>query len=135
MREHKYTVCGQHSSQSVICALPLFGVALHRARPLHQRQHDRSDLSHALRAGSQKVQGGHGLATGAGRSPRIALERLVTRVSRRVTGGMLFATVLGLLMIPVFYASVRRVPGDKLDEVLEKRRHDDEDDRIEAPQK
>ncbi len=32
-------------------------------------------------------------------------------------GGMLFATVLGLLLIPVFYVAVRRVLGDKLDEV------------------
>ncbi|SEL66471.1 multidrug efflux pump [Variovorax sp. YR750] len=33
-----------------------------------------------------------------------------------VTGGMLFATFLGLLMIPVFYVVVRRVLGDKLDQ-------------------
>jgi multidrug efflux pump len=52
-----------------------------------------------------------------------------------VIGGMLFATLLGLPMIPVFYVSVRRVLGDKLDEVSEKRPHHDEDDRIEAQQK
>ncbi|MNS41771.1 Multidrug resistance protein MexB [compost metagenome] len=32
-----------------------------------------------------------------------------------VIGGMLAATVLGLLLIPVFYVSVRRLLGDKLD--------------------
>ena len=32
-----------------------------------------------------------------------------------VIGGMLFATFLGLLLIPVFYVSVRRLLGDKLD--------------------
>jgi len=31
-------------------------------------------------------------------------------------GGMLFATLLGLLMIPVFFVVVRRMLGDKLDE-------------------
>jgi multidrug efflux pump len=34
-----------------------------------------------------------------------------------VIGGMLFATFLGLLMIPIFYVVVRRLLGDKLDEV------------------
>ncbi|HZC17011.1 MAG TPA: efflux RND transporter permease subunit [Caulobacteraceae bacterium] len=34
-----------------------------------------------------------------------------------VIGGMLFATFLGLLLIPVFYVTVRRLLGDKLDEV------------------
>jgi multidrug efflux pump len=29
---------------------------------------------------------------------------------------MLFATFLGVLLIPVFYVAVRRVLGDKLDE-------------------
>jgi multidrug efflux pump len=29
---------------------------------------------------------------------------------------MLFATVLGLLLIPIFYVTVRRMLGDKLDE-------------------
>jgi multidrug efflux pump len=32
-----------------------------------------------------------------------------------VIGGMLFATFLGLLLIPVFYITVRRLLGDKLD--------------------
>ncbi len=30
-------------------------------------------------------------------------------------GGMLFATFLGVLLIPVFYVFVRRVLGDKLE--------------------
>jgi multidrug efflux pump len=33
-----------------------------------------------------------------------------------VIGGMLFATFLGLLLIPVFFIVVRRMLGDKLDE-------------------
>jgi multidrug efflux pump len=37
-----------------------------------------------------------------------------------VIGGMLFATFLGLLLIPVFYVSVRRMLGDKLDESTHK---------------
>jgi multidrug efflux pump len=37
-----------------------------------------------------------------------------------VIGGMLFATFLGLLLIPVFYVSVRRLLGDKLDESTHK---------------
>jgi multidrug efflux pump len=36
---------------------------------------------------------------------------------------MLFATFLGLLLIPVFYVVVRRVLGDKLDEVSHKLPH------------
>lgn len=31
-----------------------------------------------------------------------------------VIGGMLFATVFGLLLIPVFYVTVRRLLGDRL---------------------
>jgi multidrug efflux pump len=34
-----------------------------------------------------------------------------------VIGGMLFATFLGVLFVPVFYVIVRRILGDKLDEV------------------
>jgi multidrug efflux pump len=37
-----------------------------------------------------------------------------------VIGGMLFATFLGVLFIPVFYVIVRRILGDKLDEVSQK---------------
>jgi multidrug efflux pump len=38
-----------------------------------------------------------------------------------VIGGMLFATVFGLMLIPVFYVAVRRLLGDKLDEITRKR--------------
>jgi len=44
-----------------------------------------------------------------------------------VIGGMLFATFFGLLMIPVFYVVVRRLLGDKLDEVSHKMPHHDPD--------
>jgi multidrug efflux pump len=37
-------------------------------------------------------------------------------IATGVIGGMVFATFLGLLLIPIFYVSVRRVLGDKLDE-------------------
>ncbi len=50
------------------------------------------------------------ISSGAGASSR-------HEIGTGVIGGMLFATVLGLLMIPVFYVAVRRVLGDKLDEV------------------
>ena len=43
-----------------------------------------------------------------------------------VIGGMAFATIFGLLLIPVFYVTVRRLLGDKLDEIT--LRHVDEDD-------
>lgn len=49
------------------------------------------------------------LSSGAGSSARHAL-------ATGVIGGMLFATFLGLLLIPVFFIIVRRVLGDKLDE-------------------
>jgi len=44
-----------------------------------------------------------------------------------VIGGMLFATFFGLLLIPVFYVVVRRLLGDKLDEVSHKMPHHDGD--------
>jgi multidrug efflux pump len=52
-----------------------------------------------------------------------------------VIGGMLFATFLGLLLIPVFYVSVRRMLGDKLDEVSHKMpaKHDHHDDHGNGP--
>jgi multidrug efflux pump len=53
------------------------------------------------------------ISTGAGASSR-------HEIGTGVIGGMLFATFLGLLMIPVFYVAVRRVLGDKLDEVSHK---------------
>jgi multidrug efflux pump len=49
-----------------------------------------------------------------------------------VIGGMLFATVFGLMLIPVFYVTVRRLLGDKLDEVT--RRLVDPDDAEHAEQ-
>jgi multidrug efflux pump len=58
-------------------------------------------------------------STGAGASSR-------HEIGTGVIGGMLFATVLGLLLIPVFYVTVRRVLGDKLDQVSAKLPHDDE---------
>ncbi|QDW66462.1 multidrug efflux RND transporter permease subunit [Luteimonas granuli] len=48
------------------------------------------------------------LSTGAGANARHAL-------GTGVIGGMLFATFLGLLLIPVFFVTVRRVLGERLD--------------------
>ena len=48
------------------------------------------------------------ISTGAGANARHA-------IGTGVIGGMLFATVLGLLFIPVFYVAVRRFLGDTLD--------------------
>jgi multidrug efflux pump len=57
-------------------------------------------------------------STGAGANSR-------HEIGTGVIGGMLFATFLGLLLIPVFYVSVRRMLGDKLDEATHKlARHD-----------
>ena len=50
------------------------------------------------------------ISTGAGANSRHA-------IGTGVIGGMIFATFLGLLLIPVFYVTVRRLLGDKLDEV------------------
>ncbi|WP_321928157.1 efflux RND transporter permease subunit [Paraburkholderia guartelaensis] len=42
-----------------------------------------------------------------------------------VIGGMLFATIFGLLLIPVFYVAVRRLLGDRLDGIAHRSvRHD-----------
>ncbi|WP_132998900.1 multidrug efflux RND transporter permease subunit [Luteimonas arsenica] len=49
------------------------------------------------------------LSSGAGANARHAL-------GTGVIGGMLFATFLGLLLIPVFFVSVRRVLGERLDD-------------------
>lgn len=54
------------------------------------------------------------LSSGAGAASR-------HEIGTGVIGGMLFATFLGLLMIPVFYVVVRRLLGDKLDAVAHKR--------------
>jgi len=62
------------------------------------------------------------ISTGAGASSR-------HEIGTGVIGGMLFATILGLLLIPVFYVVVRRILGDKLDEVSHKQPHEREDDR------
>jgi multidrug efflux pump len=55
-------------------------------------------------------------STGAGASSR-------HEIGTGVIGGMLFATFLGLLLIPVFYVTVRRLLGDKLDGVTRKVSH------------
>ncbi|WP_133499333.1 multidrug efflux RND transporter permease subunit [Cognatilysobacter terrigena] len=49
------------------------------------------------------------ISTGAGANSRHA-------IGTGVIGGMLFATFLGLLLIPVFYVAVRRILGDTLDD-------------------
>jgi multidrug efflux pump len=49
------------------------------------------------------------ISSGAGASSR-------HEIATGVIGGMLFATLLGLLLIPIFYVTVRRILGDKLDE-------------------
>jgi multidrug efflux pump len=49
-------------------------------------------------------------SNGAGASSR-------HEIGTGVIGGMVFATVFGLLLIPVFYVTVRRLLGDKIDEV------------------
>jgi multidrug efflux pump len=48
------------------------------------------------------------ISSGAGANARHA-------IGTGVIGGMLSATFLGLLLIPVFYVVVRRLLGDKLD--------------------
>jgi multidrug efflux pump len=49
------------------------------------------------------------ISTGAGANARHA-------IGTGVIGGMIFATFLGLLLIPVFFVSVRRMLGDRMDE-------------------
>jgi multidrug efflux pump len=61
------------------------------------------------------------VSTGAGAASR-------HEIGTGVIGGMLFATVLGLLLIPVFYVSVRLVLGDKLDQPSKRSHHHDEGD-------
>jgi multidrug efflux pump len=48
------------------------------------------------------------VSSGAGANARHA-------IGTGVIGGMLFATFLGVLFIPIFYVAVRRVLGDKLE--------------------
>jgi multidrug efflux pump len=59
------------------------------------------------------------ISTGAGANARHA-------IGTGVIGGMLAATFLGLLFIPVFYAIVRRALGDKLDEAPKITQHLDD---------
>ena len=49
------------------------------------------------------------LSSGAGSNARHA-------ISTGVIGGMLFATILGLLLTPMFFVAIRRLLGDKMDE-------------------
>jgi multidrug efflux pump len=49
------------------------------------------------------------ISSGAGANARHA-------IGTGVIGGMVFATFLGLLLIPVFFVAVRRLLGDKMDE-------------------
>ncbi|WP_186224659.1 efflux RND transporter permease subunit [Burkholderia gladioli] len=65
------------------------------------------------------------LSSGAGSTSR-------HEIGIGVIGGMLFATALGVLLIPVFYVAVRRMLGDKLDEVTHKLRRPDPADGAEA---
>ena len=60
------------------------------------------------------------ISSGAGAASR-------HEIGTGVIGGMLFATFFGLLLIPVFYVVVRRLLGDKLDEVSHKMPHHDRD--------
>jgi multidrug efflux pump len=53
------------------------------------------------------------ISTGAGAASR-------HEIGTGVIGGMLFATFLGLLLIPVFYVTIRRLLGDKMDEATKK---------------
>ncbi|WP_042336951.1 efflux RND transporter permease subunit [Paraburkholderia ferrariae] len=66
------------------------------------------------------------LSTGAGASSR-------HEIGTGVIGGMMFATFFGLLLIPVFYVTVRRALGDKLDEVSRKIHHAGDDDEDDEP--
>jgi len=65
------------------------------------------------------------ISSGAGANSRHA-------IGTGVIGGMMFATFLGLLLIPVFYVAVRRLLGDKMDEkpVIER---DDEEEPTPRP--
>ena len=66
------------------------------------------------------------ISTGAGANARHS-------IGTGVIGGMLFATFLGLLLIPVFYVSVRSLLGDKLDEPSKKLplvKHDDSHPKV-----
>ncbi|WP_130620426.1 efflux RND transporter permease subunit [Dyella amyloliquefaciens] len=66
------------------------------------------------------------ISTGAGANSRHA-------IGTGVIGGMMFATFLGLLLIPVFYVTVRRLLGDKLDEASHTIRHAHGEDATPTP--
>jgi multidrug efflux pump len=53
------------------------------------------------------------ISSGAGANARHA-------IGTGVIGGMVFATVLGLLFIPVFYVAVRWMLGDRLEDEIAK---------------
>jgi multidrug efflux pump len=48
------------------------------------------------------------ISSGAGANARHA-------IGTGVIGGMIFATFLGVLFIPIFYVAVRRLLGDKME--------------------
>jgi multidrug efflux pump len=54
------------------------------------------------------------ISSGAGANARHA-------IGTGVIGGMIFATFLGLLFVPIFYVAIRRLLGDRTDEAAEKR--------------
>ena len=67
------------------------------------------------------------ISSGAGASARHSL-------GTGVVGGMMLSTLIGLLLIPVFYTVVRRLLGDKLDEVsVNMLPHDDDGKPINPP--
>ncbi|AFC86281.1 multidrug efflux RND transporter permease subunit [Frateuria aurantia] len=67
------------------------------------------------------------ISSGAGASARHSL-------GTGVVGGMMLSTLVGLLLIPVFYTVVRRLLGDKLDEVsVNMLAHDDDGKPINPP--
>ena len=52
------------------------------------------------------------ISSGAGANARHA-------IGTGVIGGMIFATFLGVLFIPIFYVAVRRLLGDKMESAEE----------------
>jgi multidrug efflux pump len=53
------------------------------------------------------------ISSGAGANARHA-------IGTGVIGGMVFATFLGLLFVPIFFVAIRRMLGDRTDEAAEK---------------
>ncbi|MDC8011932.1 multidrug efflux RND transporter permease subunit [Tahibacter soli] len=54
------------------------------------------------------------ISSGAGANARHA-------IGTGVIGGMIFATFLGLLFVPIFYVAIRRLLGDRTDEAADKK--------------